>query len=331
MEYENISDTDNIEDLKNKVKKSIINNDYDNASRLYYEIKNKFRELPSDKKKELYKELVDLHKLIQSIKKDKNTIADPDILIEPNKKEQKWLKIGITGFDDLIDRGIPGGSSILVSGGPGSGKTTFCLQTLLYGASIGEKCLYMSFEESEERLKSHLKNYGYDPDKYEKSGNLVIKRLDPFQISRTVEALLAEARGELLISIDKTKGLIPEGFKPDRVVVDSLSAIAAAFAEKEEAYRIYIEQLFRSFERIGVTSFLISEAEVGTSRFSKTGVEEFLADGVIVFYNFQKGANRITAVEVVKIRGTSHVKKIVPFNFIQGIGMEVYPQQEIFL
>ncbi|MCK5022798.1 MAG: hypothetical protein KAS04_01360, partial [Candidatus Aenigmarchaeota archaeon] len=65
-------------------------------------------------------------------------------------KERHYVKVGIDGFDSLFEYGIPKGSSILVAGGAGSGKTIFCLQMIADAAMKGEKCLYMSFEESEE-------------------------------------------------------------------------------------------------------------------------------------------------------------------------------------
>ncbi len=245
---------------------------------------------------------------------------------------EQFMETGVPGFDDLIDnKGIPKGTSVLVSGGPGSGKTTFCLQTLAHGASKGEKCIYLSFEESSERLKGHMRNYGWDPEQLEKSGNLVIKRMDPFEISRSVEALLAKARGELLIEIDEIEGLIPKGFHPDRIVLDSLSAVSAAFAGREEGYRIYIEQLFKSLEKLGATSFLITEINSDMSRFSRTGVEEFLSDGVICFYNMRRGNIRVSATEIIKLRGAAHKKKIVPFSIVSGKGIEVYPMEEIFV
>jgi KaiC/GvpD/RAD55 family RecA-like ATPase len=213
--------------------------------------------------------------------------------------EVERIKVGVPGFDNLLDKGIPKGSNILVSGGPGTGKTTFCLQTLAYGATQGEKCLYISFEESKERLFEHMRDYGFDPEALEKSGNLTIKCLDPFQISRSVEAIMANARGELLIDINEVAPILPVKFKPARIVFDSLSGVAAAFAEKEEGFRIYIEQLFRELQKVNATSFLISEVEQGLTRYSKSGVEEFLADSVIAFYNLRRNNLRVNAVEII--------------------------------
>lgn len=240
-----------------------------------------------------------------------------------------WIKTGITGFDELLENGIPKGSAILLSGGAGSGKTIFALQTLNYAAANSEKCLYISFEESEKNLKKHMKDFGWDPDALERKGLLKIKQADAFDISTSVEALLAKAKGELLIELDEIPGLIPEGFKPDRVVLDSLSALAAAFSNREETYRIYIEQLFRYFERKGVLSFLISETEQLPTKFSENGIEEFLADGVIVLYNIRRGTIRENAIEILKMRGAKHQKKIVAFQ-ITDKGIIVYPEQEVF-
>lgn len=242
------------------------------------------------------------------------------------KRKKDWVKVGISGFDELLEKGIPKGSSILVCGGPGSGKTIFCLQTLNYGAMHGEKCLYMTFEESEARLREHMHDFGWNPKKLEKKGLLVIKRFNPFDITRSVEALLEEAKGELLI--EATPVMLPSGFKPDRIVVDSLSAIAAAFIGKEETYRTYVEQLFRLFEKIGATSFLISE--IVEDKLTKSGVEEFLADGVIVLYNIRREDVRESAIEILKLRGASFQKKIVAMQIIGGEGIVVYPAQKVF-
>ncbi len=247
----------------------------------------------------------------------------------PKSEKKGFLKTGISGFDSLLSKGIPKGISLLLVGGPGCGKTTFGLQLLAQAAKRGEKCIYMSFEEKEEQLASHLENFGFDPKRMIADGNLVIKRYDPFIISQSVEALLAEARGELLIKIDKIEQFIPKGFVPDMIVLDSLSAVAAAFAGKKDGYRIYIEQLFRSLERTGATSFLITETSSNLKSY-ESRVEEFLADGVISFYNIRKGSIRVKALEILKIRGVNFRKKIVPFDIIEGAGLEVYPMEEIF-
>lgn len=242
-------------------------------------------------------------------------------------KIDEFIKTGVEGLDKLFDKGIPKGSSVIIAGGAGSGKTILSLQILKNHAKSGKKCLYMSFEESEEHLKHHMEDFNWEPTKLISSGNLLIKRFNPFDITRSVDALLMKAKGELMIDIDPI--IFPDGFKPDMIVVDSLTAIASAFTGKEENYRIYIEQLFRFFEKINATVFLITETKQMPTVFSQTGVEEFLADGVIVLYNIKSGNLRENAIEVLKLRGAKHLKQIVAMQ-ITDKGIVVYPKQEVF-
>jgi len=248
---------------------------------------------------------------------------------QPRKKKdgREYVKTGIPGFDDLLNEGIPQGNTILVAGGAGSGKTLFCLQTLSYQAARGKKGLVMTFEERESRLVEHMEDFGWKPKELIKKGNLHIERMNPFDITRNVDALLAKEKGELLIDVDPV--IIPKHFKPDFVVLDSLTAIASAFTGREESYRIYIEQLFRFFEKMGATVYLVTETEQIPKIFSKSGVEEFLADGVIVMYNLKHGNVREKAIEVLKLRGASHQKKIVAME-VGDTGVIVYPEQEVF-
>ena len=271
-----------------------------------------------EKKNQIQEQRAQIQKVVEK--------AKPPLKNE-NKREYIWT--GIPGFDQLFDQGIPKGSSILIAGGAGSGKTIMSLQILNNACEQGKKCLYMSFEESENRLREHMDDFGWDHETFEKKKLLYIKRFNPFDISRSVDALLEKARGELLIDVKTI--ILPENFHPDLIVVDSLTAIASAFTgEREASYRIYIEQLFRFLENMGATSFLITETEQIPVKFSTTGVEEFLADGVIVLYTMNVGNIKEKAIEVMKLRGAEHKKKIVSMSIVPGVGIKVFPEQEVF-
>ncbi len=255
-----------------------------------------------------------------------NRSLDP----EDDIPEIIFVKTGVPGFDEMITGGIPKGSAVLLCGGPGTGKTTFSLNLICNAAKRGERCLYLTFEEDAVNLRRHMKNYGWVNPTEEAKNNIRIRKMHSFDLSRSVEALLAKASGELTIELDEVEGIIPKDFKPDIIILDSLSAVAAAFTGKDEGYRVYIEQLFSLFKRIGATAFLITEIEQDTARYSKSGVEEFLADTVIVFYNVRSKNIRINALEILKVRGTPHQKKIVPFKMIPAKGIVVYPMEEAF-
>lgn len=267
--------------------------------------------------KEIEKQRQPIKKVIEKTKDYKKSVS------------QEWVKTGIEGLDELFTKGIPRGISILVAGGAGSGKTVLCLEILNHAATNGEKGLYISLEESEFRLKKHMHDFGWEPGKLEEKGLLKIKRAKPFTISREVEALLAKEKGKLKMNVEEIGELIPEGFKPQWVVIDSLTALASAFKDDEVTYRIYIEQLFKYLEGLGATSFLISETEQMPTKFSKTGVEEFLADGVIVLYQIKHENIRENAIEVLKLRGAGHQKKIVAMQILSDKGVVVHPKQEI--
>ncbi|MBI2057329.1 AAA family ATPase [Candidatus Pacearchaeota archaeon] len=144
------------------------------------------------------------------------------------KFENNVVHTFIPGFDRLIGEGIPHGNAVLIEGGPGSGKTIFCLNLVKTMCQKGKKVLYMSFEEPEKRLYKSLKTFGAKTEEYEKKELLYIKRFNALDIARSVEALLSEAKKELLIEVQPV--LIPADFKPDIVIVDSLSSISSAFS-----------------------------------------------------------------------------------------------------
>ena len=256
---------------------------------------------------------------------NKNNLASPD----------QYIKTGIPGFDKLLRDGIPKGSNLLISGGPGSGKTIFCLQTLAYHASQGRNCLFISFEESEKRLIEHMDEFGLNPSQLINSGHLKINRYltsdvyyDENSKDDTVQAMMARESNQYTLDLEPFV-IGEEGFKPDIIVIDSLTAIASAFVGGDQKYRMYVDRLFRFFETIGSTNFLISEAMVKDNESQGTRAEDFLADGVIFFYNSRKHNIRESAVEILKMRGASHDKKIVALN-ITDDGIVVYPNQEAF-
>src|SRR3989344_2795884 len=107
-------------------------------------------------------------KIIKGIKKKSK---------EENKEEKKpegYLRTGMKGFDNLFEKGygIPNSAAVLIEGGPGSGKTNFCLATINGLCKQGKKCLYMSFEESEDQLISHMKHFNWKVDEFIKKGLL---------------------------------------------------------------------------------------------------------------------------------------------------------------
>ncbi len=258
-------------------------------------------------------------------KTDKNNL-------NADKTVSEYFKTFVPGFDDLVNPGLPVGGAILIEGGPGSGKTLWCLTMLKEMCKRGKKVLFMSFEEQEDKLREHIYSFGLDSKKYEKDGLLYLKRFNALDIARSVEALLSEAKKELLIDVQPV--LIPTDFKPDIVIIDSLSSISSAFSGDPSRFRIYMEQLFRYLEGHNITSFLIREVASPTHIGAISGggsgeAVSFLSDGIIAIYSviYDNGARK-RAMEVLKMRGVKIDRKICEYE-ITGKGVVVKPKKTL--
>src|SRR3989344_1342323 len=127
---------------------------------------------------------------------------------------------GIPGFDKLIGGGFVRGSTNLLAGGTGSGKSIFSMEFLYNGASrFNEPGLYICFEENINSLKEDAKLFGWDFDKLEKNKKITFLYLTPYTTT-DLQSLLAEE--------------IPKS-KAKRVIIDSISVFAMAL---NDLYRI---------------------------------------------------------------------------------------------
>ncbi|MBU2576394.1 MAG: AAA family ATPase [Nanoarchaeota archaeon] len=268
-----------------------------------------------DKKKEKKGEGDKLNADIKAKNASVLKTKDPTIV---TKDGAEFLKTFVPGFDELLNPGIPKGAAVLIEGGPGSGKTLMCLTMLSELCKRGKKVLYMSFEEPEERLRQHINSFGLDAKAYEAKGLLYLKRFNALDIARSVEALLSEAKKELLIDVQPV--LIPKEFQPDVVVLDSLSSISSAFSGEVSRFRIYMEQLFRYLEGHNINSFLIREVASPThigGATNESGGEavSFLSDGIIAIYNVIYDNNpRKRALEVLKMRGVNADRRLCEYE-----------------
>jgi len=250
---------------------------------------------------------------------------------KPNTKTDSVLKTAISGFDTLFTRGgIPQGNSVLVAGGPGAGKSIFCRQVCYNLVSKGKKCMYVSFEENKERIVRSMAAFGWDAEQYIENGSLLIQKINPLDILRMKFGSLGGSGSATELSYKIKPLVIPKDFHPEVIAVDSLSAIIAASITKEKNYRVYLQQLFSFFEETGATSFLITETDPIPIRYSDTGIEEFLADGIVVLYNIQKKDTRLNAIEVLKMRYSKHQKKTVLMEITEK-GIRVHPEKQVSL
>lgn len=254
-----------------------------------------------------------------------------DTKLEKKKEEEPIMKTHVPGFDELfIEGGIPRRNCVLVAGGTGTGKSTLCRQ-ICYNLVTREKhCMYVSFEESIEKIERSMVAFGWDAKKYIESGFLLIQKVNPLDILRMKFGSVSGSGSATELSYKIKPLIIPKDFNPEVIVVDSLTAIISASISKEKNYRVYLQQLFNFFEETGATSFLITETDPLPTRYSDTGIEEFLADGILVLYNIQRGDRRENAIEVLKMRYSNHQKRVFSMD-ISNDGIKVYPGRQVML
>ncbi len=196
----------------------------------------------------------------------------------------KRVSTGVPGLDGLIQGGFVKGSSVLVSGETGTGKTIFCLQYLWEGLKNDEHGVYITLEETAEEIKKDALVFGWDFEKYEKEGKFKI-----------IEKNVFEDINLEFFEIDK--------LKTKRVVIDSVSLLSLVIEDKANM-RNKLRELIKSLKKRGVTVLLISEI-VGEG-FSRLGVEEFLSDGIIKIYYSSIGGSSFGTIEIRKMRRTKH-------------------------
>ncbi len=120
--------------------------------------------------------------------------------------------------------------------------------------------------------------------------------------------------------------ILPEGFKPDILIIDSLSALAAAFESQTSGlYRLYLDRLYRFLKEQSCTCFLISESTGSKDHLSPTGIDEFVVDAVLALYYNPGEQQTVRTFNVVKVRGTEYRSGKVNFD-ITSEGIVVYPK-----
>ena len=218
----------------------------------------------------------------------------------------KRVPSGIPGLDKLIEGGFIEGSTILVSGTTGSGKTTFALQFLWEGVKKGEKCLYISLEEDENSLKDTALQYGWKLDTYIKRNKLKLLYISPSKIMDITKTLNANVTDYLLDIIEKEKDI-------SRLVIDSI-AVLGMYYDSVRAFRKDLFKIGHTLKKKKCTSILISEILEGSEGISRFNVEEFVADGVILLYYSKIAGRSFGSIEVRKMRHTDHRHGLFEMN-----------------
>ncbi len=212
------------------------------------------------------------------------------------------VKTGITELDEMLSGGFMPGDSVMVAGGPGTGKTILGLQYLVNGVTqCGENGIYVTFEQMPDQIYRDAKNFGWDLRKLEHESKFRLVCTSP-------DLLLEGHEGEHLLDEPLRQ------VKPQRIVIDSLSHLAMYVEEKElrkEAYR-----LLSYFKTKGLSSLSIWEApQIIGQGLSVTDIGlSFVVDCIVLLRMMEIESSMRKGLLVLKMRGSDHDKTLREFE-----------------
>ncbi len=218
------------------------------------------------------------------------------------------LSTGVPGFDDLVEGGLLADRLYVVSGPPGSGKTTFCSQFVTRGAKEGSPCLYVTMHETKEELLQDMSGYEFGFERAVQSDSVQFLNLMTDAGKRTITQFGTDGGlTNRLVAFIESKEV-------ERVVIDSTMLLQHFFSDQSEEITGFLSAL----KQTNTTILLISEMTDPTSYAD----EHYLAHGVVFFHNFLDSSGMTRGVQVIKMRGTAIDCDIREISFSdRGLGV----------
>lgn len=240
--------------------------------------------------------------------------------------ELSKLPTGILGFDQIANGGIPMGRSTLLAGTAGSGKTVMALQFLLSGVrDFEENGVFVTFEEAPADLMQNVRSFGWDLEGLVKSKRIAVVDATP----EPGEEIVTTGPYDLSALLARIENAI-RSVGAKRVILD---AIGALFPQLTDAniVRRELHRMAAGLRKLGVTTLVTMERTDEEGGVGRWGVEEFVADNVILLRNRLENEKRRRTVEILKFRGATHHKGEYPFTIDSVDGVTIIPLSAIEL
>lgn len=236
----------------------------------------------------------------------------------PIQKVSK-LETEITGLDFVAQGGLPENRTTLIAGTAGSAKTVMAAQFLIEGAKKGQPGVFVSFEETPHSICRNMAGFGWDINKLERDGLFLFVDVSAKHSEETIissgydlSALLARIEN----AVKKVNAV--------RVSIDSIDSVFSRFKD-HDVIRAELLRMASALRMLKVTSIITSERNEDHGPISRNGVEEFVADNVIILRNVLEAENRRRTAEILKFRGTGHHKGEFPFTVRPNEGISIIP------
>jgi len=232
----------------------------------------------------------------------------------------------IPGFDLITNGGLPIGRTTLVSGTAGSAKTVFASQFIAAGIQHADQPgVFVTFEESARDIRNNMRGFGWDIPAWEADGQWLFIDASPEPGEEVIVAGSYDF-GALLARLEHAIKKVAA----TRVAMDSIGAIFSQFSDNATVRRELL-RVVTALRRLGVTAVLTAERVDEFGAVARFGVEEFVADNVIILRNVLEQEKRRRTIEILKFRGTTHQKGEWPFTIVPDQGIVSLPLSEIQL
>lgn len=220
--------------------------------------------------------------------------------------------LGIETLDSLLHGGLPDGNALLVQGAPGTGKTALGMQFLHEGATrLDEPGLLVTFEEHPERLLRDARAFGWDFERLERDGRLLLVFTSPAVFLKELES--------------DHYGRMAREYGLKRIVIDNLTQFEM-IPQAADDVRARFERVVNALRRDRLLTFLTREVETREPIVFVTP-EEYIADTVIQLEYRLAGERRARLIEVLKHRGSSHSSSQHRFVIAEG-GLQILAETD---
>ncbi|MEM0475632.1 MAG: ATPase domain-containing protein [Candidatus Norongarragalinales archaeon] len=254
---------------------------------------------------------------------------------EKAEKSKARVATGIPGLDALIEGGFPRGRTILVSGGCGTGKSIFGMQYLYRGlVDYEEPGVFVTFDEMPSKIREDMLKFGWSLKELEKNDLLAILDATSAKAGTASEEEHALTPGKMDFDTVLLEVLnVCRKTSAKRLVIDSIPAMGLHSDSLTETRR-NILKLAYVLNRTGLTTILTTETPEsavgsGAMHLSRYGVEEYIADGVILLSTLAIGSQVNRALYVRKMRGTKHDMGVHPMEITEK-GIVVKKMEDVF-
>lgn len=198
---------------------------------------------------------------------------------------------GVQGLDDLLGGGPLRGTSTLITGPAGSGKTTIALQYLDAACRRGERCVVYEFDERIGTLLARAKAFDLDLQAHIDGGCMTVEQIDPAEISP------GEFAARVRAQVEQNQARM--------IVIDSLNGYMAAMPQEQQLI-LQMHELLSYLSQKGVVTFLINPQSGLVGSMQSNLNISYVADAVMLLRFFEAGGRIRKAISVLKNRGGSH-------------------------